>query len=229
MNVAIIPARGGSKRIPRKNIKNFHGKPIIAYSIIAAKESRLFDRIIVSTDDDEIANISLSFGAEVPFIRPFDISDDYSTTNDVIKHSIHWLNKNECSPEYICCIYPTAPFIQIDDIVNSYMTISGDSDINYCFPVCEFPYPIQRAMRCNENGRVEMFQPQYFTARSQDLDNAYHDAGQFYWGRANAYINDEPIFSTNSIPLIISRKRVIDLDNQEDWDIAVSMYEYLSQ
>ena len=227
MNVAIIPARGGSKRIPRKNIKDFNGKPIIAYSIEAALKSRCFDKVIVSTDDAEIANIAKQYGAEVPFIRPVEISDDFATTADVLLHAIDWFESQSLLIEYICCIYATAPFIDVNDIRNTYKLLVDSPSAEYCFPVCEFPFPIQRGIKINENHRVKMFLPKHFNTRSQDLEVSYHDVGQFYWGRPNAYLKKVPVFSDKAIAYPISRKRVVDLDTPEDWDYAILLSEIL--
>lgn len=221
MKVAIIPARGGSKRIPRKNIKDFNGKPIIAYSIEAALQSGCFDKVVVSTDDQEIADVALHYGAEVPFIRPEAISNDYATTADVILHALDWFEEQAISIEYICCIYATAPFIAIEDIQLSYQMLLQDPEANYCFPVCEFPFPIQRGVKLIAGNRVEMFQPEHFNTRSQDLETGYHDIGQFYWGKPKAYRDNIPMFSNTAIALRVSRKRVVDLDTQEDWEFAL--------
>ncbi|MDK9775068.1 MULTISPECIES: pseudaminic acid cytidylyltransferase [Vibrio] len=221
MKVAIIPARGGSKRIPRKNIKEFNGKPIIAYSIEAALESGCFDKVVVSTDDQEIADVALQYGAEVPFIRPEAVSNDYATTADVILHALDWFEEQAISIEYICCIYATAPFIAIEDIQLAYQMLLKDPAANYCFPVCEFPFPIQRGVKLTAGNRVEMFQPEHFNTRSQDLETGYHDIGQFYWGKPKAYRDNIPMFSNTAIALPVSRNRVVDLDTQEDWEFAL--------
>lgn len=226
MNIAILPARGGSKRIPRKNIKEFCGKPMIAWSIEAAKKSGIFDKIVVSTDDAEIASIARSYGADIPFKRPVEFSDDKTGTHAVIKHAIQALEAQTISCQHICCIYPTAPFIQVQDILEGYENITQTPQVQYSFPVCEFSYPIQRALKYNE-GKLSMFQPHHFTSRSQDLEPAYHDAGQFYWGTKEAYLNDLPIFSDRTLPIIIPRMRTIDIDTVEDWELALLMAQYL--
>ncbi|MUH96833.1 pseudaminic acid cytidylyltransferase [Aliivibrio fischeri] len=227
MKVAIIPARGGSKRIPRKNIKDFNGKPIIAYSIEAALSSGCFDKVIVSTDDQEIADVAKQFGAEVPFIRPDNVSDDYATTADVLLHAINWYESQSLSIEYLCCIYATAPFIDVNDIRNTYKLLLESPSADYCFPVCEFPFPIQRGIKLNQDQRVEMFQPEHFNTRSQDLEVGYHDIGQFYWGKPSAYHKKIPMFSDKAIAYPISRKRVVDLDTPEDWDFALLLSKVL--
>lgn len=221
MRVAIIPARGGSKRIPRKNIKDFNGKPIIAYSIEAAMKSGCFDKVIVSTDDDEIAEVARMYGAEIPFIRPANVSDDFATTADVLVHAIDWYEEQGEAIELLCCIYATAPFISVADIQTTYKMLQSDPSAAYCFPVCEFPFPIQRGVKLSESHRVEMFQPEHFNTRSQDLESAYHDIGQFYWGKPEAYRQAIPMFSEKAIAYPVSRKRVVDLDTPEDWEFAL--------
>tara|TARA_B110000211_G_scaffold184861_1_gene209659 strand:- start:11814 stop:12494 length:681 start_codon:yes stop_codon:yes gene_type:complete len=226
MKIAIIPARGGSKRIPRKNIKVFHGKPMIAYSIEAAKRTGCFDRIIVSTDDQEIADIALKYGAEVPFLRPADIANDYATTMDVMEHAIQFLAKQEISPEFICCIYATAPFILADDLCKG-LEILNESKVEYVFSATSFPFPIQRAIKLTKQGDVKMFSEQYADTRSQDLIEAYHDAGQFYWGRTSAFIARKAIFAEHSKIVLLPRKRVQDIDTIEDWELAEALFSVL--
>lgn len=221
--VAIIPARGGSKRIPRKNIRSFAGKPIIAYSIKAAQESGLFDRIIVSTDDDEIASVAQQFGAEVPFLRPREIADDYSGTNDVVKHCLRWFESNDTSVQYACCIYATAPFIQPAFLQEGFEKLV-ESGKSYAFSVTSFPFPIQRALKINQQGSVEAFYPENILARSQDLEESFHDAGQFYWGTTEAFLTDIVTFSSVSVPVILPRHLVQDIDTEEDWRRAELMY-----
>lgn len=225
MNVAIIPARGGSKRIPGKNIKDFFGKPAIAYSIEAAIASRCFDRIIVSTDDEHIARVAISYGAEVPFIRPAEIADDFSTTGQVIKHALLWLAAQNVHLNLVCCLYACTPFISPDNIRQGLNILNANPDAYFCFPVCEYAFPIQRAISITENGRTKMFQPEYFAKRSQDMPQAYHDVGQFYWGRPIGYLSDTPMFSSFSIPIPISRRDVVDIDTEEDWHYAVQLYQ----
>tara|TARA_B110000211_G_C14083019_1_gene555446 strand:+ start:1108 stop:1794 length:687 start_codon:yes stop_codon:yes gene_type:complete len=223
MNIAIIPARGGSKRIPRKNIKEFHGKPMIAYSIEAAVNSQCFDKIIVSTDDAEIAEIAIKHGAEVPFIRPDNISDDYATTLDVIKHAVEFTESQNWAVKNVCCIYATAPFLIPEFIQRGFIELTS-ANIDYAFSATSFPFPIQRALRLNDEQCVEMFQPEHFNTRSQDLEEAYHDAGQFYWGTAEAFIEKKAIFGSNSKAILLPRKRVQDIDTPEDWDLAEALY-----
>jgi N-acylneuraminate cytidylyltransferase len=226
MKIAIIPARGGSKRIPRKNIKLFHGKPMIAYSIDAARESGCFDKIIVSTDDQEIANIAIEYGAEVPFLRPPEIADDYATTLDVMKHAVVWCEEQSWPVELVCCIYATAPFILPEYILRGLREVSVEG-VEYAFSATTFPFPIQRAISLDDNNAVSMFSPEYANTRSQDLPEAYHDAGQFYWGKASAFISGKAIFSKYSKAVLLPRKRVQDIDTPEDWELAESLYSVL--
>lgn len=223
MNICIIPARGGSKRIPRKNIRKFHGNPIISYSIEIAIKSKCFDKIIVSTDDIDIAKISQDWGVEAPFIRPKNISDDHATTIDVIQHAIKWLENQSWHFENVCCIYATAPFLQLADIRRG-LTLLEEPGVQYTFSATDFASPIQRAFYLDRNNHVTMFQPEHLNTRSQDLIKAYHDAGQFYWGRLSAFKAALPLFSTHSKPVLLPRKRVQDIDTLEDWNIAELMY-----
>jgi len=217
MNIAIIPARGGSKRIPRKNIKPFHGKPMIAWSILAAKQAACFDRIIVSTDDAEIAAVAQEYGAEVPFIRPAEIANDYATTGDVISHAIGWLIGQGHRPEQVCCLYATAPFVEPDDLRHGLAQLKSTADCQYVFSATRFGFPIQRAIKLDDSGRVSMFSPEYLLTRSQDLEEAYHDAGQFYWGRASAWLAKEPMFAAHSQVVLLPASRVQDIDTPDDW------------
>lgn len=226
MNIAIIPARGGSKRIPRKNIKEFHGKPMIAYSIETALNSGCFDKVIVSTDDAEIAEVAKKYGAEVPFMRPANIADDYATTLDVIKHAIEFTEQQAWGVNNVCCIYATAPFL-IPEFIQKGLQELTKNTINYAFGATSFPFPIQRAIKLNSEQCVEMFQPEHLNTRSQDLEEAYHDAGQFYWGTAGAFSNGKPFFSLESKAILLPRKRVQDIDTPEDWELAEALYKAL--
>lgn len=226
--IAIIPARGGSKRIPRKNIREFCGKPMLAWSIEAAQASGLFDEIMVSTDDPEIAAIARQYGASVPFTRPEKLANDYTGTTEVIAHGIQWALDQGWSLEAVCCIYATAPFIEVDDLQQSWELLNS-GDWLYSFPVTEFPAPIFRSFSIQEDKGLAMFFPEHFQTRSQDLPRAYHDAGQFYWGRPQAWLSAEPIFSKHSAPLIIPRSRVQDIDTEEDWDNARLMAQALKK
>ena len=223
MKVAIIPARGGSKRIPRKNVKAFCGKPMIAWSIEAAQASSCFDKVIVSTDDDEIANVAREWGALVPFMRPAKLSDDFTGTLPVIRHAVEWLNEHDTRVEYACCLYATAPFVSADDLQRGFRLIQ-DTGSRYAFSVTSYAFPIQRAIRITENGRVAMFNPEHFQTRSQDLEEAWHDAGQFYWGTAEAWCNELPIFGEDSVPVKLPRHRVQDIDTPEDWVRAECLF-----
>ena len=228
MNVAIIPARGGSKRIPRKNIKEFCGKPMIAWSIEAALQSGCFSRVLVSTDDAEIADVARKFGAEVPFLRPAELSDDHTGTIPVIRHAVEWVANEGERPEYACCIYATAPFVTPADLKRGLDLISRGG-CSYAFSVTSYPFPIQRAIRIDQSGRVGMFDPAQFATRSQDLEEAFHDAGQFYWGRAEAWIAEEIIFSEKAVPVLLPRFQVQDIDTLEDWQRAELMFRAWAQ
>ena len=221
--VAIIPARGESKRIPKKNIKSFSGKPIIAYSIVASKESGIFDRIIVSTDSTEIAETARSYGAETPFMRPKELADDYTDTAQVLVHALEWLRINSDHPEYFCCIYATAPFIRAKYIQKGFELLR-DNEATSTFSVTTFPYPIFRALKVKTDGKVEMIWPEYYGSRSQDLPEAFHDAGQFYWGDTIKFLEEKTLFSENSIPVILPRHLVQDIDTPEDWTTAEKMF-----
>lgn len=223
--IAIIPARGGSKRIPRKNIKSFHGLPLIAYSIKAALESNLFDSVIVSTDDEEISKISKEYGAEVPFVRPEELSGDFTITKDVIDHALEYLNKQGENYDYICTIYATAPFLEKKYLCEGYEKLKNSTAIN-SFSATSMPFPIQRTFKLKDNGRCEMFHPEYYTSRSQDLEEAYQDAGQFYWTNLvrEKKSSNKIMFSDNSIPIIMPRYLVQDIDTLEDWQRAEYMY-----
>lgn len=227
MKVAIIPARGGSKRIPRKNIKLFCGKPMIAWSIEQAKASKCFDNIIVSTDDYEIADIACQYGAEIPFMRPDELSNDYATTGQVMSHAVTWLQR-ESIIQSACCIYATAPFLSAEDIRNGYQRLK-ETQSDYVFSVTTYAFPIQRALKKNVDDGVSMFQPETFQMRSQDLEEAFHDAGQFYWGRPEAWKEGKPIFNSHSTAIVLPRHRVQDIDTQEDWDRAELMFQVLRQ
>ncbi|WP_407315693.1 pseudaminic acid cytidylyltransferase [Pseudomonas sp. nanlin1] len=226
MKIAVIPARGGSKRIPRKNIKMFGGRPMIAWSIEAALNSGSFDQVLVSTDDMEIAEVARDHGAQVPFMRPLELADDYTGTIPVVRHAVQWICDNVGSVDKACCIYATAPFIDGNDIRKGLDSLQqGATD--YAFSVTRYAFPIQRALKLTGNGRVQMFEPQYFHTRSQDLDEAYHDAGQFYWGTARAWLDSRPIFTPNAAAVILPSYRVQDIDTPEDWVRAELMHNML--
>jgi pseudaminic acid cytidylyltransferase len=228
MRLAVIPARGGSKRIPRKNIKTFGDLPMIAWSIRAAIDSQCFDRIIVSTDDEEIAAVAKVHGAEVPFVRPAKLSDDHTGTIPVIAHAIEWQNHHGPAASEVCCLYATAPFVQATDLQQGLQLLQS-TDADYAFSVTSYAFPIQRAIRITTENRVEMFQPEHFNTRSQDLSEAWHDAGQFYWGQAQAWLAAKPLFSQGSVPVSLPRHRVQDIDTPEDWERAEWLLKAMQQ
>jgi pseudaminic acid cytidylyltransferase len=215
MKIAVIPARGGSKRIPRKNIKEFCGNPMIAWSIRAAMESNLFDHIVVSTDDVEIAEIAKDCGAEVPFMRPNNLADDYTPTVPVIAHAIESCNKLGWGVDFACCIYPGAPFLQVADLVSAFQLIE-ERAANFVFPVAEYAHPIQRAMRHMPDGSMQFISPQFELTRTQDLERTYHDAGQFYWGTSAAWLAKKKMH-TDGLGMPIPNWRVVDIDSEDDW------------
>ncbi|MDT8904334.1 N-acylneuraminate cytidylyltransferase [Pseudomonas sp. NFACC09-4] len=219
MRLAVIPARGGSKRIPRKNVKLFYGKPMIVWSIEAALRSGCFEQVVVSTDDAEIAEVARRHGASVPFMRPAELSDDYTGTLPVIRHVIEQLSAQEQTIEQVCCLYATAPFVRAEDIQRG-LKILEETDSDYVFSVTSYAFPIQRAIRLTEQGGVEMCNPEHFNTRSQDLEETFHDAGQFYWGRADAWLQGKVVFSPRSRPVLLPRHRVQDIDTLEDWTRA---------
>ena len=224
MPIAIIPARGGSKRVPQKNIRDFHGRPLISYSIKTALTSGLFDKVIVSTDDEEIAEISRHWGAEVPFLRPLHLADDFVGTCPVLLHAINELEKQGCFQDVFCCVYATAPFLRPEDLQNGYeLLLKKNADT--VFSVTSFAYPIYRGLQIIPDGRVVMLWPQYLRKRSQDLPEAYHDAGEFYWAVVSRFKSSQLLFTNNSFPYILPRHRVVDIDTEEDWTFA----EYIGQ
>ena len=228
MIIAVIPARGGSKRIPRKNIKLFCGKPMIAWSIIAAKESGLFDRIIVSTDDADIACVARAWGAEAPFLRPPELSNDFSGTVEVIAHATQWMLNEGVTFDAVCCIYATASLIQASDLKKGWAALeSGNYD--FAFSIAEFSAPIFRALKKTAGDIVQMFFPEFFATRSQDLTKAFYDAGQFYWGRPSAWLNSENIFTMASVSVEIPRSRSQDIDTPEDWEFAEKLHKIANQ
>ena len=229
MNIAIIPARGGSKRIPRKNVRQFCGLPLIAYSILAAKNSDLFDHIIVSTDDEQIREIANQFGAETPFVRPPELSNDHATTVPVINHALSWVQQNMGKTDHACCIYATAPFIQAKFLRESYEMLIARKVGGYVFSATTMPFPIQRTFKVKLDGFVEMFEPHNYNTRSQDLVEAFQDAGQFYWGSSKAYNSEKIFFATDSMAFVLPRHMVQDIDTLEDWRRAELMYEVLKK
>jgi pseudaminic acid cytidylyltransferase len=217
--VAIIPARGGSKRIPHKNIREFHGLPILVYSIKAAIASGCFDRIVVSTDDDGIAAIARQNGAETPFKRPADLADDHTGTTAVIRHALQWLSGRGQNFETACCIYPTAPFLDAASLREG-LTRLKDSGCSFAFSVSAYVHPVQRALRMLPDGTLEALYPEYSSVRSQDLEPSFHDAGQFYWGWTAAFLEERRLFSSESVGVILPSHLVHDIDTIEDWKRA---------
>ncbi|WP_102795736.1 pseudaminic acid cytidylyltransferase [Bowmanella denitrificans] len=222
--IAIIPARGGSKRIPKKNIKAFCGKPLIAYSIEAAKASGLFSKIVVSTDCPKITDIARQYGAEVPFIRPPELSDDFTGTTPVVRHAIDYLRNQGIQPEYVCCIYSTAPLLQAIYLQQGLHQLQQNLDKCFAFSVTSFAFPIQRAIRVLADGGVEAINSKLIGQRSQDLEEAYHDAGQFYWGRTSAWLEGQRMFAPHSLPIVLPRHLVQDIDTPEDWQRAELLF-----
>lgn len=220
-NICVIPARGGSKRIPRKNIAPFCGRPMISWPLSAALSSEVFDRIVVSTDDPEIAEIARAEGAEVPFLRPPELSNDAATTISVIRHIIESLYGNKARPDFVCCLYATAPFLRAADL-RAAKELSASVD--FVIPVGRFPAPVQRALVTDSDGNLRMLSPENYATRSQDLPDAYFDAGQFYWARTAAWINGIPPFDQRVVPLLLPRGRVQDIDTPEDWIFAELLF-----
>jgi pseudaminic acid cytidylyltransferase len=225
--VCIIPARGGSKRIPRKNIRPFCGIPMIERSIRAAQRAACFERIVVSTDDDEIADLATRAGAECPFVRPASLSDDNATSIAVIQHAAQWLIDHDWTPDYVCCLYATAPFVTPDWLTEAH-DILVSSKANFCFPVTSYGFAPQRALRRVDGGGVSMLYPEYEVTRSQDLVEAFHDAGAFYWGSLNAWIGGQSIYSLRSATILLPRHLVQDIDTEEDWTHAEILFHHLS-
>ena len=228
MRLAVIPARGGSKRIPRKNIKSFCGKPIIAYSIETALESKLFDHVVVSTDDDEISEIAQQYGATVPFKRPTELADDFIGTNPIVKHAIEWFADNNTDITEACCIYATAPLLTTEYLQQGFKQLQTGNR-SFAFSVTSFAFPIQRALRLLSDDTVEAINPEMISKRSQDLEEAWHDAGQFYWGTAEAFLKELPVMSKHSTATKLPRYQVQDIDTEEDWKQAELMYQALTQ
>ena len=226
MKVAIIPARGGSKRIPRKNIRPFHGKPMMAWPIAAAQASGCFDRILVSTDDPEIAEVARACGAEAPFVRPPELSNDMIGTTPVVRHAVQWLSARGPAVTQACCIYATAAFLRGEDLRQAHDRLQA-GDCAYVFSATTFPFPVQRALRLLQGNRVEPLYPEHIDRRSQDLEHAIHDAGQFYWGLARSFLEELPIFARHSAAWMLPRHRVQDIDSMEDWDRAELMHRAL--
>lgn len=228
MNVAIIPARGGSKRIPRKNIRPFLGKPIIARSIEAALVSECFSRVIVSTDDDEIAEVARSFGAETPFRRPAELASDHAATLPVVAHAVDWLIEHGCTPEAVCCIYPTAPLLRPSDIREGHELLRS-TGADYVITCCAFEFAVQRSLEISEEGFLSAAFPEHIDSRSQDLKPLYHDAGQLYWGTTSSFVERIPFFRSRAVPLVLPRLRVQDIDDEEDWARAEFLVRWMDE
>lgn len=227
-SLAVIPARGGSKRIPRKNIRAFSGKPIIAWSIEAAINSGCFDEVIVSTDDDEIAHIAQQHGANVPFVRPAALADDFTDTRSVIRHAQQWYADKGNAFDEVCCIYATAPFVQAADLRTA-QALLRQHDCSYVLPVTEYGFPIQRAVRLDSDNRLQMLYPDQFASRSQDLDKTFHDVGQFYYGRFESWASDDPIFGPDTIGIPVPSYRAQDIDTPDDWRRAELAFAALNE
>ena len=222
MNIAIIPARGGSKRIPRKNVREFCGKPMIAWPIKAALASGLFDHVVVSTDDAEIAEVARAAGAEVPFRRPAELSDDHTGTTDVVIHALEWAQNAGWSVDAACCIYATAAFVSPDDLAEARALLSADCD--FAFPALRYGHPPQRGFTSGANGNPELLQPEHRSTRTQDLPAVFHDSGQFYWGQRAAWLERRPIFGERSRFIEVPPARAWDIDRPEDWELAERLF-----
>ena len=222
--IAVIPARGGSKRIPRKNVRAFCGKPMIAWPIEAALAARVFDAVVVSTDDKETKVVAKSLGAEVPFVRPAELCDDHTATLPVIAHAIQWWEEHRGAVEYCCCVYATAPFLQPDYLRKGFDLLREKPEAEFSFSVTSYAFSIFRALQITKSSRAEMFWPENELKRSQDLPEAWHDAGQFYWGRRDAFFRHKGLFSAQSYPVVMPRHLVQDIDTPEDWDRAEKMF-----
>ncbi len=224
-SICIITARGGSKRIPRKNIKNFCGRPIISYSIDVAIQSKLFDEVMVSTDDQEIAGVAQKFGASVPFFRSEQNSDDFSGSAEVILEVLQEYKKQKRNFQYACCIYPTAPLLRVETLLESWELLKKH-DLDSVFPILRFGFPIQRALRMEANSIIAMLQPENRTKRSQDLEPTFHDAGQFYFLQVERFLKNKKLWSDKSAGIVLNDLDAQDIDTEEDWNIAEFKYEY---
>ena len=221
--ICVIPARGGSRRIPGKNIKPFAGKPLIAYSIAAALESGLFGRVLVSTDSEEIAAVARTWGAETPFVRPAELADDHAGTDEVMLHALDWMEQDGALPDIACCLYATAPFVTAAALRLGQQTLMQTGAAT-AITVTHFPFPIFRALRPREDGRVEMLWPENLHARSQDLPETFHDAGQFYWLHVGRYRKLRSLYNDDTVPVLLSRHEVQDIDTPEDWLVAERLF-----
>ena len=222
MNIALIPARGGSKRIPRKNVRPFCGRPMIAWPIAAATASGLFERILVSTEDAEIAEVARSAGAEVPFTRPDQLADDHGGTADVIVHALSWAIEAGWEVDTVCCIYPTAAFVAGEDLSEARQLLSPDCD--YAFAAVRYGHPPQRGFLRAADGSPQLLHPEHQATRTQDLPPVYHDAGQFYWGTRQAWMEGRPFFGSRTRFLELPPWRAWDIDRDEDWTMAEGLF-----
>ena len=224
MPIAIIPARGGSKRIPRKNIRNFCGTPMLERTVKTIQSSGLFEKIIVSTDDEEIAEIAISSGAEVPFLRPSHLSDDYTSTKSVIQHCLSWANQNQVDTFEACCVYPATPLMTSEMLIKGLALLRKNQGCQAVFPAVPFAHPIQRAIFVADDGLVYPLDDEQISRRTQDAGNFYHDAGQFYWARHSVWMNESPILGEGAIALTLTKHSVIDIDDEEDWLLAELLF-----
>lgn len=227
MNIAIIPARGGSKRIPRKNVRAFCGKPMIAWSIETALATGVFAAVLVSTDDEDIAALAEANGAQAPFRRPAELANDYTPTLPVIAHAIRWFEEHRGPVTFACCIYATAPFLQARFLCEGFKLLESHPDAEFTFGVTSYAFPIFRSLKRDPDGTVSMLWPENELKRSQDLPEVWHDAGQFYWGRKEAFLNRPGVFSARSYPVVLPRHLVQDIDTPEDWEVAERMFKVL--
>lgn len=227
-NICVIPARGGSKRIPNKNIKSFSGKPIIAWSIEAALQSKCFDQVIVTTDDPKIAEVAQAYGADIPFMRPSELADDHTGTVPVVQHAVQWLADQGAEIEAVCCLHATAPFVLPVYLQEGLQMLQAE-DVDYVFSAAEFESAFQRSFKLTESGHIEMFYPELIDARSQDLTPAYYNAGQFYWGTSAAWMAGQRVFLSRSKPMIMQRGRAQDIDTPADWEYAEILFNCLHQ
>lgn len=216
--LAVIPARGGSKRVPRKNVREFGGRPMLGWPVAAALESGLFAHVLVSTEDDEIAAVASDLGAEVPFRRPGHLADDHTSTAAVMQHAVQWMQDHGTSHDAVCCIYATTPFLTDDDLRQSYAALTGGAD--YVLAVTYYDHPVQRALVSSPGGFLQPLDPAHAGTRTQDLPEAFHDAGQFCWGRASAFLDARPILSGATVPWMMPRWRAVDIDSEQDWQHA---------
>lgn len=226
-NLCVIPARLGSKRIPNKNIKNFYDRPIISWSIQLAIESQLFENIIVSTDSQEITDISISNGAEVPFLRPAELSDDYTTSLDVIRHAIENFEKTFYLPDFVCCLYPTTPLLRVQDLTKSFEMLKAHDDKSlFCMAVAEFPSEIQRALTVGIDLKLNQIDKKQEFVRSQDLEKHFYDAGQFYWGHSKDWLKKNSI-RESSLAYVLPKWTAVDINSESDWEQAEVLFELL--